>query len=287
MYIDPASLPSHLIDALIEQSGLVREKALHVARIYESLRAETPQSRETYARVVQLDEESGLFLRDRLREIVDDIIKFLREYSAVSVDSIEGYAQFETVFKNQLLSMVGARVGYALIRSLEINSLGDARIVPKRFTVKLDDRVVESSGEESETEYRVRRAIWIINTLRTINYRGLSQDERTQIEDIARMEEDEITVPILTVLEDFLIRSTPDYEYWSTDEGREKVLAHCRDRINGEYKRLETVSFPGLEPRDIDFLGSYHNDPDTGPDVIAVCLRILAKSARASAGVPA
>jgi hypothetical protein len=277
MFIDPAAMPEHLILALIEQSGLERQKALAVARLYESLRAEDPATQTAYGRIVQVDETSGLAIRDKIATAVETVVGFIREFSAAPVDTIDGYRQFEVAFRSYLMAQMG-RVVFPLLRALEVNAVGSARIEPTRFTIDVEGGRMEAAALPPEQQ-RAVRAAWIVAAIRSVDHRGLDGNERVRLDAIAALGTDALTDEIALELEELLLRSTPDNDLWATEEGRDRVALYCLQRTVQETKRLEGIGFPGLEGRDVEFLKSWESDSVMTPDDIATCMRLLAKSA--------
>lgn len=264
-YIDPASWPEETREALAHQAAGLGfhdgERVLALARLVETLRQEAEDAAQAgaYQPIMGIPEEDQAFLVDRVGAVAADLAAYLDQDVHVPED-IESakaeYAAFVGAFVGYARAQVTVRVAYALLRALEVDPLGNARV---RRAV-MEGAQVGPSGEAlvpdgiSPQEWGVLRAAWICHHIADAGHQNLHPEERDYVQAmLARdAESDPVSEQELATLEYLLIRAQPNAPLFETARGRSQVVAYLREQARQSARSL--LSSASLDPEESAFL---------------------------------
>jgi len=293
-YKDPASWPEHLKAALLEQGGRFApaERVLAIARLAEQLRQEVPEGEgeEDWRRVFALADNEHLRITERAEQIAEDLIAYVDAYAAgVEGAAADAYRFFQRDFKLHARAQMIVRLAFGIVRALEIDKDGLARLNETRFRTGITHDpetgrdYATGDDETAEQEHRAWRAAWIVRTVREQEYRELLVEERAYLDAIAERDmEEPLTDSTMATLEYLIEKVQPGWKDLTTLEGRAKLSAQLRERARAW---LASSEFDGLEPEDAAFLRSARDlsDEDLTPAVCAQIERYRERVLRADA----
>lgn len=251
-HVDPSQAPAPVREAFEWQaqhalgdnafSKQELEKAWAAAELWESLRQEAAEDDEAYSQVVLLDEESTLLVYDLADEVSRAFVSFVRGYFGIPQGSPgevgKMFDELDVDGVRHGRSLIGARVAFAIVRSLEVDPVGLARINPARLLVRLVDGSIQVDQELTEEEQLSARVRWMLGQVTAAAKRPpegsipLYQDEREYAEALqARLMTgwlaDEQTYADVAYLHQ---KVQPHEKYFANAKGVEKLVVKQRAR---------------------------------------------------------
>lgn len=271
-YIDPRGAPDEVREAFeyqaVNHHGVAPgnlDQAYSVAALWESLRGEADEEPEPVG-VVQLTEDSQVRLYDLVDEVSRSMIAFVRGYFGIQHgDATEVGQMFDDLGVDGVRhgrALIGARVAFAIIRSIEVDSFGLASIDPVKLGVQLVEGGIEVKDTATPEEHRTARVRWMLSRIEDARRRPsegavkLYEDEVAYAEqlrarlDAGAMADEQEYADVQYVF----VKIQPHEELFQNAKGRERLFAKQRERAIAWAKQAVTGDLSRVEHHERQFL---------------------------------
>jgi hypothetical protein len=269
-YVDIDSAPEHVLEALKAQAGLNTEQSKKVVKVWESLRDEAMPA-DTWSKIVHVDETSSAMVFERVNDVVEDILKYLRLYAGTEGE--EGQSaqeEFETAFRDYAKMLIGGRVGYAMMRSMDVNEHREVRFDEKRMRVGIKDGALAVDEEYTPEQLRLFRASWIIKEIVFSDFRNLKPNEADFVRSVSAMETTEIDEDILDVLEHVFIVAQPNHLYLADRGNFKEIHANAVAEAAKAVKAMNPAP-----PEHAELFSRFLQMVDEGEEVLSETLALV------------